>query len=107
MAVLDKPSQITIDRAFSPSATGIISRPATRKLVGGFFIGACITHTPGANPMKPKTITKPEPVKSEPKVDHFAAIAELVAGLENTSPSGAMTIGQKIMGHLNAIKEAK
>ena len=49
-----------------------------------------------------------EPAKQpEPKVDHFEAIAELVSGLESTSPSGASTIGSKIMYHVNALQDPK
>lgn len=42
--------------------------------------------------------------KAPPKIDHFAAIAELVSGLENTTPSGANTIGAKIMFHVGALQ---
>jgi hypothetical protein len=47
---------------------------------------------------------QPETKVVVPKVDHFAAIAELVSGLESTSPSGANTIGSKIMYHVNALQ---
>lgn len=71
-----------------------------------------------ANPFKPyepPPETKPIPSQAEikaaddkaPKIDHFAAIAELVSGLEYTTPSGANTIGSKIMYHLNAIQDPK
>lgn len=61
---------------------------------------------------KTKPIPKQEEIKAADdkapeKIDHFAEIAELVSGLENTTPSGANTIGQKIMFHLNAIKDPK
>ena len=46
-----------------------------------------------------KTDDKPE------KVDHLAMIAELVSGLAETSPSGANTIGAKIMYHVNALAD--
>lgn len=67
-------------------------------------------------PYEPPPEVKPIPSQEEikaaddkkdeaPKTDHFAEIAELVSGLENTTPSGANTIGAKIMFHVGALRD--
>lgn len=43
----------------------------------------------------------------EPAVDHHAMIRELALSLHNTSPSGAQTVSDKILFHLDAIADPK
>lgn len=45
--------------------------------------------------------------KAESKDDHVAHIAELARSLMGTSPSGAETVGQKILEHVGAIQDPK
>jgi len=62
--------------------------------------------TPNWTAGLPKTPDYPEVKPDKPeKVDHLAMIAELVSGLAETSPSGANTIGAKIMYHVNALAD--
>lgn len=46
-----------------------------------------------------------EPVSDVPAVDHHAMIRELALSLHNTSPSGAQTVSDKILFHLDAIAD--
>jgi len=61
--------------------------------------------------VKPNPYTPPStpgslaPDTNPLKVDHLKEIAELVSGLAETSPSGANTIGAKIMYHVNALAD--
>ena len=43
----------------------------------------------------------------EPAVDHLAMIRELAMSIHNTSPSGAQTVSDKILFHLDAIADPK
>ena len=58
-----------------------------------------VQPAPHDYPEVKKTDDKPE------KVDHLAMIADLVADLAETSPSGANTIGAKIMYHVCALAD--
>lgn len=56
-----------------------------------------------------KVDTKQPDTKYKPlsKDDHVGQIAELARGLMTTSPSGAETIGEKILEHVGAIQDPK
>ena len=55
-----------------------------------------------------KAQTEPKAVvKTETKEDHLGMIAELANSLHNVSPSGAMTVRDKILEHIAAIQDPK
>jgi hypothetical protein len=51
--------------------------------------------------------TKPVGPKTETKEDHLGIIAELANTLHNVSPSGAMTVRDKILERIAAIQDPK
>lgn len=58
---------------------------------------AAASHTPAKQHLPDR-----HPNNEEPKVNHLGRVRELVGQLENTSPSGANTLMQKIIEHLDA-----
>ena len=82
------------DQAGDPAATGLGTQSVS--------MNNPFNYSP---PKDPDGTKKEVPVNSEQaNEDHHGRIAELAIQLRNASPSGANTISDKILYHLNAIE---